>query len=204
MRSPLPLRTLLVAPLLTLLTGAAYAPAGDPEGHLSKYAGLESREIKTFSPEDLDQLRAGHGWGLSLVAELNGVPGPRHLLDMGEELGLSPEQTEAIRAIYDRMKAEAIPLGNDYIRQESELDRAFASRRLDEAELDRRVTEIALTRGKLRGVHLAAHLRTLPILTQEQVRSYSTLRGYTAGDPCAAVPPGHDPGMWRLHNHCDG
>ena len=42
------------------------------------------------------ELEAGSGWGLALPAELNGRPGPAHLLELKEALGLSPEQVAAI------------------------------------------------------------------------------------------------------------
>ena len=53
----------------------------------------------------------------------------------------------------------------------------------------------------LRYVHLAAHLKTLPLLTHDQIARYNVLRGY-AGDPCANPPEGHDLSMWRKHNGC--
>ena len=41
------------------------------------------------------------------------------------------------------------------------------------------------------------------LVTEDQIQAYGRLRGYDAGDPCRAVPEGHDPAMWRKHNHCD-
>ena len=37
-------------------------------------------------------------------------------------------------------------------------------------------------------------------ITRQQ---YNVLRGYDGVDPCAAVPPGHNPEMWRKHNGCE-
>lgn len=171
--------------------------------HQSDYAGMESREIKTLSADDIAELRAGHGWGLSLVAELNGVPGPRHLLDMAAELGLSPEQVAQIQTIYDEMKKQAVPLGHELIDRERTLEEAFAAGSLDAQELRRQLQRIGRVRADLRYVHLSAHLKTPPLLSEEQIRNYSSLRGYDGGDPCKSVPPGHDPEMWKRHNHCD-
>ena len=51
-------------------------------------------------------------------------------------------------------------------------------------------------------VHLSAHLVTPNLLTQKQIEKYNMLRGYS-DDPCANVPDGHDPAMWRRHNRCE-
>ena len=76
-----------------------YADTGT--NYRSKYVGQESREIKTLSEEDIDELKNGKGWGLAKAAELNGVPGPVHLLEMRSEIHLSGEQTERISQIYE-------------------------------------------------------------------------------------------------------
>lgn len=55
----------------------------------SPYAGLETRAIKSLSDADIETLRQGGGWGLALAAELNGVPGPAHLLELKDEIGLA-------------------------------------------------------------------------------------------------------------------
>ena len=47
---------------------------------LSRYAGLESCEIKSLSEIGLGDRRAGRGWSFALAAELKGVPGAAHLL----------------------------------------------------------------------------------------------------------------------------
>lgn len=189
--------------LSALTTVALAAPIEAQHEHRSDYAGMEAREIKTFSAEDLAELRAGHGWGLSLVAELNGVPGPKHVLEMRDALDLSPDQVEKITTVYEEMRAAAISLGEELIRLERDLDAGFAAGMIDEAELRRRLEEAARVRGELRFVHLSAHLATPRLLTAEQVEAYSRLRGYDGGDPCRSVPPGHDPKMWRRHNDCN-
>jgi len=190
-----------IAAILMLMAVPAAGDAG--EDHRSKYAGMESREIKTLSADDLEQLRAGRGWGLSLVAELNGVPGPKHLLDMREEIGLSAGQVTAIEAIFESMRSAAIPLGHELIRLERQLEASFADGTIDNQRLRDQLDAIARTRRDLRYVHLSAHLQTPALLTGTQIRSYMRLRGYDTGDPCRSVPEGHDPEMWRKHNHCD-
>lgn len=97
--------TALLAAVVVLLILAPWKP------HRSEYAGEETREIKTLAPEDLQELLNGGGWGLARTAELNGVPGPAHLLPMADEIGLRPEQVARIEEIYGEMKNRPIPLG---------------------------------------------------------------------------------------------
>jgi len=77
----------------------------------SQYAGQERGEIKSLSEADIAELKNGRGWGLAKAAELNGVPGPAHLLEMKKEIGLNAEQIEKIERLYQTMRNQAIPLG---------------------------------------------------------------------------------------------
>jgi hypothetical protein len=52
------------------------------------YAGMQSRAIKSLSDNDINELRRGGGWGLALAAELNGMPGPAHLLELKDKIPL--------------------------------------------------------------------------------------------------------------------
>ncbi len=54
--------------------------------HMPTYSGQEKRIIKSLSPDDMAELRREGGWGLAKAAELNGVPGPVHLLEMKEAI----------------------------------------------------------------------------------------------------------------------
>jgi hypothetical protein len=168
-------------------------------GH-SPYAGLESREIKSLSEADLEDLRLGRGWGLALAAELNGVPGPAHLLELQAELGLDAGQVAAIEDIFATMQSEAQEAGERFIAAEA----AFRDGGMTPDALRVLIDASAAARADLRFIHLSRHLETPPLLTAEQIARYNDLRGYGAADPCDAVPEGHDAAMWRRHNGCDG
>lgn len=168
----------------------------------SPYAGLESREIKSLSDADLDDLRQGRGWGLALAAELNGAPGPAHLLELGEELGLDAEQTAAIESIFEAMQADARVAGARLIEAEAAIEAAFRAGDPDPHRLRALIDAAAAARAELRFIHLSRHLETPPLLTAEQIARYDVLRGYALADPCDAAPGGHDPTMWRRHNKC--
>ena len=47
----------------------------------SPYAGLETRTIKALSEQQIADLRAGRGMALALAAEVNGYPGPLHVIE---------------------------------------------------------------------------------------------------------------------------
>lgn len=182
--------------------GHAHAPAQAVTP--SPYAGMEAREIKSLSEQDIADLRRGAGWGLALAAELNGVPGPAHLLELKNEIGLSPDQVSPIEAIFAAMQAEAQGAGERFIAAEAAIEEAFRAGDLTPDTLRALIDTAAAARAELRYVHLSRHLETPPLLTAEQFALYSDLRGYGATDPCDAVPAGHDPAMWRRHNGCDG
>lgn len=188
----------LALPILLMAAGAVAAQ----DHAAAPYAGFDAREIKSLSEDDIAQIRAGQGWGLALPAELNGLPGPAHLLELKEQLGLDPEQVAQVEALFEDMQQEAIAAGARFIAAEAALDAAFASGELTPEILEQQVSEAAEARGALRYVHLSRHLETPAILTEAQIARYKELRGYAA-DPCDAVPEGHDPQMWRHHNHCD-
>ncbi len=191
--------TILVLILILIPT---FTFSATDNSHKSKYAGEEKREIKSLSETDIEELKNGKGWGLAKAAELNGVPGPVHLLEMKEEIDLSAKQILAIEDIYKKMKQEAIPLGLELIELEMELNNHFANRTITDELLRQILQRIAQVRRQLRYVHLSTHLKTPDILKTEQITLYNKLRGYSSDDPCENVPKGHDPEMWKKHHNC--
>jgi hypothetical protein len=147
------------------------------------YAGLQTRQIKALSEQQIADLRAGRGMGLALPAELNGYPGPSHLLELADQLGLRPEQRTQIATMFANVKAEAIPLGERLIEQEVELEKQFASRTANQASLEQATASAAKLQGELRAAHLKYHLLTIPVLDKAQLDRYSELRGYAQGAP---------------------
>ncbi len=160
-----------------LLFPAVTARAASDTG-ATPYAGQEQREIKTLSAKDIDDLLNGRGWGFAKAAELNGLPGPAHLLELKHKIGLSAKQTAKIEALFSRMKEEAVPLGRKLVALERRLNEAFSSRDVTPKALNAQLAEIAKTRGALRFVHLSIHLQTPKILSRHQIASYNRLRGY--------------------------
>src|SRR5882672_11932098 len=88
----------------------------------SPYSGMQTRSIKALSEQQVADLSQGRGMGLALTAELNGYPGPSHVLELADKLELRPDQIWAVRNLFESMKRESIPLGARLIEQEGELD----------------------------------------------------------------------------------
>ena len=168
----------------------------------SKYTGQEKRDIKSLSPDDLKELRRGGGWGLAKAAELNGVPGPAHLLEMKDKIALTPEQVGKVEALFNEMRARAVAGGKTLIAAEQALEAGFRSGNMSDQTLRLLLADIAKARSELRFIHLSTHLRTPAIISASQIKRYNVLRGY-AGNPCAKVPKGHNAAMWRKHNGCE-
>ena len=166
---------LLVLIALALGTAPSLAQSQQP------YAGLEGRSIKALSEQQIADLRAGRGMGLALAAELNGYPGPMHVLELADSLDLSDRQRAKMQELFTAMKAEAIPLGERLIAQEADLDKQFANKTITPASLAAATDAIGITQAALRQAHLKYHLSTVEVLTPAQVQRYSELRGYKTG-----------------------
>jgi hypothetical protein len=163
--------TLLVSTLVSVLA------LGGCAGH-AHYGGLQTREIKSLSAADMTGYREGRGMSMALAAELNGYPGPLHVLELAGRLGLSPEQLRATQELHVRMKSSAVSAGESLIAAERDLDRLFASRSATAQRLSELLARVAEAQARLRGVHLQAHLEQVRILKPEQVDQYNKLRGY--------------------------
>ena len=149
----------------------------------SPYAGMQTRPIKALSAQQIDDLKAGRGMGLALAAELNGYPGPAHVLELSEKLALSAAQRERIQKLFEAMKAESTPIGARLIEQESALDQQFASRSITSDTLKDATVKIGMTQAELRNAHLKYHLETAQTLSTDQMKQYADLRGYTTDAP---------------------
>lgn len=163
-------RAVMVIALLALTAIAASAQ--------SPYAGMEARPIKALSEQQIADLKNGRGMGLAMPAELNGYPGPMHVLEHANALALTDEQRERTAALVREMRSEAIPMGDRLIEEEAELDRLFANGEVTPANLQAATIVIGATQGRLREIHLKYHLAMREILTAEQVARYRVLRGY--------------------------
>ena len=180
------MQTLLLVIATIAASGLVYPIYAAGEA-ANPYAGQQSRGIKALSEADVAALRGGEGTGLAKAAELNGYPGPRHVLDLARQLGLGETQKRQAMAIRDRMSATARSLGATLIEREAALDRRFASGEITPERLNEEMAAIGDAQARLRAAHLLAHIETRAILSTEQVERYNRLRGYQ--EPASA--PAH-------------
>jgi hypothetical protein len=170
----------------------------------SPYAGQELRDIKSLSDDDIQSLQNGTGeafGGMAKLAELNGYPGPRHVLDMASELQLTDGQRMEIERIYQNMSNDAKSIGVAIIDIEQDMDGAFANKTITEENLKSMLDKSADLYGQLRVVHLSAHLDTIQMLTIEQVQMYNTMRGYDSGSTDNTTSTTNDGSNSSHHQH---
>ena len=166
-------------PVLLVVCGfLASAISIGASSETSPYAGMHRRHIKALSTDQIEDLRAGRGMGMALAAELNSYPGPTHVIELARELDLSNAQLSQTKALFQEMQQAAVPLGQEVLAKETELDHAFASAQVEREGLRRLLTDIAGLQGELRYTHLQYHLAMRELLRPEQVAAYDRLRGY--------------------------
>ena len=136
----------------------------------SPYSGEEQRRIASLSEQEIASLRRGDGMGFAKLAELNHFPGPKHVLNLAEQLGLNASQVDATRRLYEEMHSDAVALGEQLVQAESRLDESFKDGSVSAASLEAALFDIEKIRARL---------------TAEQVARYDELRGYR-GHPARA------------------
>jgi Spy/CpxP family protein refolding chaperone len=159
----------------------------------SPYVGFETRDVKTLSPERIEGLKRGAGLGYALAAELNGYPGPMHVLELADQLGLDSEQKNRTQAIFDKMRRETRAAGEAFIAAEAHLDRLFALKQITVERVEALTAVSAAQEARLRGAHLVAHIAMMDVLRPEQLESYERLRGYVSNPSDAPTQGGHSP-----------
>ena len=158
--------------------------------HPAPYAGMVTRSIKALSQDQIESYLNGNGMGFALAAELNHYPGPRHVLELADELNLTDDQRHAAQRIFDEMKSLAVTLGEDIVAKERALDILFATTQLNDQMLNVVLMDIASLNGRLRYAHLRAHLAMKEVLTEHQIMLYDQLRGYGGGHDTRHRHPG--------------
>ncbi|MEM1307235.1 MAG: Spy/CpxP family protein refolding chaperone [Pseudomonadota bacterium] len=155
-----------------------HAQGGRPSA-ASPYAGQQDRPIASLSSDDVEALEDGRGWGFAKPAELNGYPGPLHVLELADKIGLTPEQSQQVTAVRKIMQTQARALGAKFVASERALSQLFADKAATPESISRQIGVSADLRGQLRATHLAAHIAIYPVLTAKQRAQYDRLRGYT-------------------------
>ena len=148
-------------------------------------AAWQERGLKAFSPEQIEDYLEGRGMGMALPAELNGYPGPRHLLELADELDLSAGQRARTEQLFEDMRLTAVAFGEEIVTREALLDELFASGTASEAAVDAATEALGRLNGRLRAHHLRYHLAMRELLDAHQIEDYQHLRGH--GSPQGSV-----------------
>lgn len=164
---------------------------------LSPYASQERHDIKSLSPQEVTALLTGQGAGFAKAAELNGYPGPAHVIELADQLVLTPQQLKSTQQLMHEHKERARRVGSEVVAAERALDQLFGERRADAAAVENAAERIGLLQAQLRAEHLNAHLLQTAMLSAEQARRYTELRGYAA----VSTPGGHTPAQDSRSTH---
>ena len=141
----------------------------------SPYAGQEERGIKALPQADVEGLLAGAGTpfgGMAKPAELNGYPGPRHVLDAVEAGEFEITGKQKIRIETSGRLRENVANSAD----------TYGRLRFVHLEYHLRMVDV---------------LTPEQVGRYNVLRGYAG-----NGNPCGNVPEGHDPELWKMHNGC--
>jgi hypothetical protein len=198
------MRLLVLAGALLVGCAAVHAQGhqhhdmGSMPGMAATPSAASAASSAGYTPEERAAgLREGRGMGLAMPAEANGYPGPRHVLELAEQIGLSADQRARTQALFETMRERAQRLGARLLAQEAGLDSMFAAHRATPALLEAAARRIGETEASLKVAHLRTHLAMMDILSPEQVARYVAARragggsGRTRPTSDSAVPASH-------------
>jgi Spy/CpxP family protein refolding chaperone len=179
--------SLVVLTIAVLASRFSYAE----QPTLSPYVTQLDSPIRGLSAQEIDDLINGRGAGYARTAELNSYPGPRHILDLQQELSLSPNQVQQIEAVFKQMQADAQRIGHKIVEQEQQLSAAFASGEISNTDMQAQTEELGNLYSQVRATHLQAHLQIKPLLSPQQITNYNKLRGYTTPEQSKPIHQQH-------------
>ncbi len=167
-----------LAPPVTVAFLILALAGGCSNANRSPYAGQESQTVKSLSDTEIKNLPLGAGVGYAKLAELNGFPGPKHVLELADELDLSKKQRALTKNLFEDMQRRARTLGAELVDTEKALDRMFNADGVDSTAALIAMKRAAELEAQIRWTHVSAHLVQNDILSPEQRLAYVRLRGY--------------------------
>ncbi|MDO9002865.1 MAG: periplasmic heavy metal sensor [Aquabacterium sp.] len=156
---------------------------------LSSLAVAAGADIKALSVDDVQGYLSGKGMGQAKAAELNGYPGPSHVLSLSKELELTPGQKAQTQALFNDMASRSKRVGQQLVEEERSLNELFVAKTATPERLSIAMAKIGQLQGQVRQVHLEAHIHQHAILTPSQIAKYQVLRGH--GEASANGPQHH-------------
>lgn len=147
---------------------------------LISFMMVSQASAQAVIPPDKESLLKGLGMGLASYAEENNYPGPKHVLDLKEQLALSRDQIKKAETLANLVSVSAVAKGEEIVQAEEELNKMFEEGKINEKSLRPKLEQIGKLRADLRFIHLQAHLRMKQILSADQIKRYNELRGHEA------------------------
>ncbi len=173
-------------------------------GEAGMQAGMQGGGmLGGISQAEKEALRSGAGLGAGRLAMMNGYPGPKHVLEMADELELTAAQKESIGKIFAEAKASFAQMGARLVEKEEALEAMFASGSVDVKDVEKRAKEIGELQGALRAGHLNAHVRTKQELSPAQLEKLSSGMG-AHGAMGGGTGQGQGEGMQHRHGREGG
>lgn len=129
-------------------------------------------------PSDRQSLLNAEGMGLASYAEMNSYPGPKHVIEFKDQLGLSADQLKKTEGLMKGVELSGKLTGQDIVREEEGLYKLFESGTANDRTVRAGVERIGKLRGELRFIHLQAHVKMKQILSANQIQRYNELRGH--------------------------
>jgi hypothetical protein len=174
-------RTTAVAALALAGLGAAAAGAQHGHGQGTRHQGHAPgddahRRVQACLAEADAVIGQGLGFGMAFAADRNGYPGPVHVLELRDRLGLTAEQEGKLAALQEAMFATARPASARLLAAEARLERLFAEAQAEAPAVRAAVAEVERARADVRAVHLLTHLQTRDLLTDAQRHEYHAAR----------------------------
>lgn len=155
------------------------AEARQESPYAAQHAGVDDPHLRHLTRAQIEGLQSAKGLGLAKPAELHGMPGPMHVLELAEQMGLTDAQRAATEASFARMRERAIPAGLRVLEAERRVGGLMAAKpRAIEGDAARALDDASAAWRDLARIHIEAHAEMMTILTPEQVAQYSELRGY--------------------------
>lgn len=154
--------------------GGKHQMHGQAQGGMQ---GMGGGMLGGVSEQEKEALLKGAGLGAGMIAMMNGYPGPKHVLEMGDELGLTAKQRESIGKTYGKVKAESVEFGTELVEKDEKLTALFASGSVSTGEVEKLSREIGELQGRVRAAHLNAHVETYDALTPAQREQLSSMQG---------------------------
>lgn len=154
--------------------GRKHEMHGQAEGGMQ---GMGGGMLGGVSEQEKEALLKGAGLGAGMIAMMNGYPGPKHVLELGDELELNAAQRESIGKTYGNVKAESVKLGTELVEKDEALTALFTSGSATTGEVEKLSRDIGELQGRVRAAHLNAHVETFDALTPAQREKLSSMQG---------------------------